>query len=383
MKHLLYYLLTAVTITLASCGHEQEPQVTPSGRIIKVGIIAPFSGMDSAKGEEGLKGINTVTQIIPLLKNGDRIRLIVKNDRNEPENAVKALMELVENDQVSAVLTLSGSSSVLAMAGLADTLKTPIIAALATHPGVTEGNRYVSQICFDNIFQGNVAALFVRDELLMDRVAIFYSSDSFYSKNLAEEFKRKFTDLGGQVTDMVDYPDNTPGNTNDASGILKNVRAKNPELLYMPLTAGNVITIIEGIKKTGWDPGLMASDGLLATVVSQYKDKLSLLNGLLATDFFHYTSRGTGFGERLAEKYEGRATSYTAMGAESFALLLDAMNRCIDPADRSCINYQIRATANFEGLLGNISIGLNGKARRPVVINAIRDNRLKYIVKVY
>lgn len=59
------------------------------------------------------------------------------------------------------------------------------------------------------------------------------------------------------------------------------------------------------------------------------------------------------------------------------------MNRCVDPADRACINRQIRSTTDFEGLMGKISIDSTGKAHRPVIINAIKKSRLEYIVKVY
>lgn len=376
MKRLLPCQIFLFTMVLVFCGCEQQPAIKPSGKSIKIGIIAPFSGSDFAKGEEGLKGVQTAIKIQPLLDNGDRIEIIIKDDQNDPVKAVKALQELTQTGQVSALVTFSRSGPVLAMARVANTYKTPIIAALATHPDVTKGNDYVSQICFDNIFQGQVAALFVRDDLLLDRVAIFKSPDSFYSSNLATEFERKFTALGGEVTDVIEI-------TDQGTDILKGVQAKNPELLYLPVTVTDVITIIQEVKQMRWAPRLMASDGLLATVFTQHKEQLGLLDGLLATEFFHNASQGTRFADRAGAAHKGRATSYTAMGVEGMAILLDAMNRCDDPANRQCINRQVRSTVDFEGLQGKISIDSNGKADRPLLINAIKNSQLKYIVKVY
>lgn len=51
--------------------------------------------------------------------------------------------------------------------------------------------------------------------------------------------------------------------------------------------------------------------------------------------------------------------------------------------DRSCINSMIRSTFNFMGVMGDISIGPVGKATRPLFINPIQGERMKYIVKVY
>ena len=59
------------------------------------------------------------------------------------------------------------------------------------------------------------------------------------------------------------------------------------------------------------------------------------------------------------------------------------MNRCGDPVDRVCINRMIRDTRGLEGVIGRFSIGLDGKAARPVVVNAIRDGYLEVVVKVY
>jgi branched-chain amino acid transport system substrate-binding protein len=315
----------------------------------------------------------------PLLDNGDKVELVVKDDQSDPATAAKVLVELVQNDQVAAVVTFSGSGPALAMAKQANVHQTPILAALATHPEVTKDNDYVSQICFDNLVQGQVAAFFVRDELLMDRVAIFKTPASHYSTNLAAEFQSQFTALGGEVTDVVEIR----GGETDLSETLARVVRKDPELLYMPLAALDVIAIMQAVAELNWNPREMASDGLLATVFTQYPQHLGLLEDLLATEFYHYSSQVTAFGQRARKIHNGKATSYTALGVEGFSILLEAMNRCVDPGDRACINRQIRSTTDFEGLMGKISIDSTGKAHRPVIVNAIKNSRMKYIVKVY
>ena len=376
---LLKRYIRIVMIALIFLGCEQKTTIPTSGQTIKIGIIAPFSGSGFSKGKEGMKGVRTAIKMRPLLDNGDKIEIIVRDDQDDPVKATKALKELTQTEQVAAVVTFSSSGPVLAMAQEANFFQTPILAVLATHPEVTRNNDYVSQICFDNNFQGNVAAFFVRDELLIDRVAIFKNPNSFYSMNLAEEFEKKFIELGGEVTDRTMITQTT----SDLSQTLKRVREKDPELLYMPVAAKDVIAIMETVDKIGWNPREMVSDGLLATILTQYKEHLNRMNGLLATDFFHYSSQETPFSKRAIAAHEGRGTSYTAMGVEGFSILLDAMNRCDDASDRECINREVRSTSQFEGLLGKISIGKNGKASRPVVINAIKNNKLEYIVKVY
>ena len=92
--------------------------------------------------------METAMQLQPYLQNGDRIELIMENDKDEPALTVKSLKKLVEKDKVSAIITFSSSSPVLAMAKIADDYKTPILAALATHPDITENNELYQSALF-------------------------------------------------------------------------------------------------------------------------------------------------------------------------------------------------------------------------------------------
>lgn len=370
-------ILLAIVCWLVGC--DGKPDIVPSGQTIKVGIIAPFSGSDLAKGKDGLKGIKTAARLQPYLRNGDGIELVVEDDQDKPSLALEALKKLTQEEKVSAVITFSSSGPVLALAGVADAYQTPILAVLATHPDTTEGNNFVSQLCFDDIFQGMVAALFVRDELMLEKVALFSNPYSNHSSNLAAQFERKFTSLGGEITDTILLSDKTEG----LASILNDVRTNKPELLYLPIKATDVLRLIKETEKLAWEPEMMASDGLFSTVLTQYKDELNLLEGMLGTDFFDSYMRLTPYGELATARHDGRMSSYAALGVEAYAVLLNAMNRCENTMDKNCINDMIRSTTNLMGVMGKITIGADGKAQRPLVVNSIKNNQVKFIVKVY
>jgi branched-chain amino acid transport system substrate-binding protein len=383
MNHLIKLLILFVIVfCFGSC--DRKPAIEPSGKTIKVGIIAPFSGSDYAKGKEAFKGIKAAMQLQPYLQNGDGIELVVEDDQDKSALSLKALEKLTQVDNVSAVITFSSSGKVLALASVADTYQTPILAALATHPDITEHNDFISQLCLDDTIQGTITALFVRDELLFDEVAVFSNPHSKYSSNLATEFKRKFKSLGGEITDDVFLTEKTE----DLAGILKSVLAKKPELLYLPVSAKNVLRIVKETKKLAWKPKMMGSDGLISTIIIQHREESYILEGMMATDFFAHgmplTPLGKKAKEQIRDKFKGKATTYSALGFEGYAILLNAMNRCSDTKDRECINNQIRSTTNFKGVAGNITIRPNGKAERSFCINSIKAAGLsKFIVKVY
>ena len=382
MKNLVpLSILICIVFWLGGC--DQKPAITPSGKTIKVGIIAPFSGSDHAKGKEGLKGMQTAMQLQPYLQNGHRIELVAENDKDDPALTVKLLKKLVNEVKVSAIITFSSTSPVLAMAKVADEYRTPILAALATHPDTTKHNGFISQLCFDDDFQGTVAAVFVRDDLLIDKVAVFSNPGSVYSSHLAAKFESKFKSIGGEITETVSVTEET----GDISKVIKSVHDNTPELLYLPISAKDLVRIVREVRKLDWKPKMMGSDGLISTMLAQHNNEIDLVDGMLATDFFAHGIPLTPFGKRardkVREKYKSTSTSYAALGVEAYSILLNAMNRCNDPADRECINNQIRSTTNFTGIIGSITIGSNGKAQRPLTINSIRGGRSKFIFKVY
>ena len=381
----LVYLLFIMLIACLSVGCEQNIPIQASGKTVKIGFIGPFTGVDGVQGRESIKGIRTMLHLQPLLHNGDAIELVIENDHNDPELTERALRKLSERDKVSAVLLASSTTAALKAAKIVDTIKIPTIALLATHPGVVEKRKYINQLCFDDRFQGSVAALFVADELLIEKVAVFTELDDMYSVFLGAEFVRKYESVGGEITQTIVIDKEQ----NDFSKILHSLHEKGTELLYFPVSTDHAMEIIKAARKSWQEPEMMGSDGLLASVINNYPDDLKLLEGIYASDFFSsfYHSPPTAFGNKVAKIYHslfhGFPSSYTALGAEGYAVLYAAMDRCNDSADRECINRMIRDTNKFEGIMARISIGADGKAVRPLFINRISNGKLKTMVKVH
>lgn len=382
MNKYLHLILVLISILYLLSGCNRTPSIQPSGKSVKIGIIAPLSGDHLYKGKEGLKGINYVLQNTPLLQNGDKIEIIIKDDKNNPKLSAKALEELVSKHNVSAILTLSGSNAVLGLTKYADTFKTPIISLLATHPRITRDNNYVSQLGFNDHFQGLASALFVHDELLFDRVAIFKNSKNVYSTSLANTFKQKFESVRGQVIHYGEFIDN-PTKLNRK---LIELRNKKVQLIYLPINAKEVIEIITALDELNWRPKIMGSDGLLSNILTKYHDDIHKLNGIISTDFYSSDVPLTEFGVRTKQSYEssqGNLTSYSMMGIEGMTLLINAMNHCAASLTTKCIHEQINSGIAFNGFIGKINLNPDGVAQRALLVNEIDNGQLKYIVQIY
>lgn len=381
MKRVLCRMCCLVMI-LSFCGCQEEVKTyEPSGKVVKIGFIGPISGINASWGQNSLLGTKTALQVQPFLLNGDRPEIVVADDMNDPAQAINVVKKLVEDDGVSAILLASGSNAVLGVQELLEKYKIPTIALLATHPDVTAGE-YITQLPFDDTLQGTVAALYVMDEMIVDRATVFMDSSDVQSVFLAETFANKFKDAGGDV-EVIELPSETA----DLEKTITGCRDRGGEFLYLPIHAAGVVGIEMISREIGYDPKVMLSDGLLSRIILEFDSDLSLVEGMMAIDVYSNVFLTKNYGEKLVKAFDGSftepKTTFSALGAEGMSILLEAMDRCGDSQDKECVNRSIHNTNNFLGVNSKISINADGKAERPIFINTIVNNKLHFEVMIY
>lgn len=380
-----FNMLSLVVLFCCSCNEKLPEKFVPKlgAKKVKIGVIAPLSGKTKTQGEQGIKGIKSAMYVDPAMPNGDWVELIVEDDQDIPENTVKAFTKLAEQDKVKAVLVMSSSKSVLALNPLVDKFQTPVLALVASHPDITVDVEFMNQVCFDNEFQGQVAALYARDELLIGKVAVFVNNENPHSKSLADIFKKKFTEVEGEV--VVTFPVDTEMATLKDS--LEFLKKNDVEMLYMPIHAGRFIEVSKALNKMGWHPIRMGSDGLLSDVFDKYKHDSGLMEGVLGVDFYSsnapYTEKGKLLQRVYRHLYPEKGSTYVVAGTEGYQILFAGMSQCRDFTDRIEVNREIRQITDLKGVMGRISITSKGKAQRPLYVNTIEHGKLKFLVKVY
>ena len=102
--------LVFIGIVLYLAGCQQGEPVTPSGKVIKVGILGPLA---APIGDKGLKGIKTAQIIEPYTINGDRIEISVFDDNSKPLKANKLYKAMANNPDFKSVIVLSTSKTML------------------------------------------------------------------------------------------------------------------------------------------------------------------------------------------------------------------------------------------------------------------------------
>lgn len=113
--------LFVIAPVLLSCSQEQPP--------IKIGVVLPLSGAFSNYGQKALKGAQLAVEQINQSGGvkGRKFELIVRDNETTPGKTVKYSRELIQIDNVLALLGPVSSSSRYAMSEVAEMHKTPML----------------------------------------------------------------------------------------------------------------------------------------------------------------------------------------------------------------------------------------------------------------
>lgn len=370
-------------VLFGGCSKHMDQE--PSGRTVRIGVIAPLTGPQAEIGKSGLLGVEIAQIVMPLLSNGDALEFVVEDNKSLPEETQAAMARLAAKDVV-AVLLLSPSNQALALTDETAAYGIPIIATVATHPDITKVNQHMVQLCFDDVFQGSVAAMYLRDELFLQRAVVISDPRDPHSSRLASTFIKKFTAAGGE---MVDQETVHMLGTN-VQHRLRMFEEQSAEILYLPLRAGQVLDIARSVRRSSWNPIMMVGDGLLAEILLEYPQDLRTVDGVLATDVHGHAEPVSAIGREIYKVYKDqvgatdtKGSSFTVLASEGVQVLHAAMGAAGPPYDASVMLREISQIRGLEGYAGFISIGQDRKAIRPVFVNTLSKGKHTFIVKVY
>lgn len=369
-------LLCMIVVCLYGC-FDSSKQPKASGKQVTIAVIATIKGAETSFGMQGIEGFKAALRAYPLLSNGDKINVRFIGSDGLAASSTE-LDFLVNKKRVKALVSIQNSDTTLKLGPGVIHAQLPTIVVTATHEAISN-NTFFTQLSMNSNIEGDVAAFYSRDEMLLDRVGIVYDAQNAFSTSLARRFKTTFENLGGTITHFVDFP--KPENLREA--LHRDMQKQDVELIYAPLFAEKLMPFL-GTRSAESAIKIMGPDGLLSNVLQKSPESLENLDGLLVVEHFADMMPDTHTA-RLANsqlKLVGiQPTTVSYLGFESYLLLRSALETCND-YKMSCINEHLRNSSVIEGVGGIFRIS-KGQSERPVFVNQIKDGALKMLVKIY
>ncbi|MCX2682312.1 ABC transporter substrate-binding protein [Campylobacter sp. MIT 21-1685] len=362
----IFFSLT--TLTLAGLLYAKE---------INLGVVLPLTGPLAAYGQDVLNGIELANKLDSKLSNGDSIKIITVDTKGDKLETSNGVTRLISQNKVLGLIGEAITPNTIQAISIAEEKQIPLIAPVASGDRLLEKKKYAARVCFQDSFQGEKFAIYVFEELSLKNAALIVDQSNVYSLGLAKAFETAFQKSGGKIVKQI----NINSGDKDFRAIISQLKNIKPDLVYMPIYHPEAALIARQAKQVGFNTLLTAGDGINNKTFIELGGEA--VNGVIFTDSFDYNNPTTQRGKDFIKAYEKikgskELPAFSAMGADAYYVMFNAMNTCINTFTSECINNAIHKTQNFEGVGGVINIDETGNAARPVVIKEIQNLQQKY-----
>lgn len=376
MRKFSAILATALVMALALTGCTKK-----SSNEILVGHFGSMTGGEATFGQSTDEGIRLAFEEANAKGGikGKKLKLITMDNQGKSDEAAAVVTRLIEQEKVVALIGEVASGRSLAAAPIAQAKGIPMVSPSSTNPKVTQVGDYIFRVCFIDPFQGTVMAKFAIENLKVKKVAILRDVKSDYSVGLADFFKQKFIELGGEVVADLSYQSQQDV---DFKAQLTQIKSKNPEALFVPGYYTEVGLIARQARGLGLKIPLMGGDGWDSPKLFEIGQ--DAINGGYFSN--HYSSDSTDpaaveLMTKFKAKYNKSPDGLSAAGYDAARVLIAAMENAsaIKP---DLIKNQLAQIKDFPGATGKITINAERNATKSAVVVQVQGANNKYVTTV-
>ena len=178
-----------------------------NGKVVRIAVAVPLTGDLGSEGESLRRAVVlAVEQVNAAKRLPFRVEVAPFDDRADPAEAYNVANLIVDDPRIMAVIGHYSSDCSERAARVYARAPLAMISPASTNPELTRaqlrphwlGARVVFRLVPTDDVQGDFAARFMRGRLRQRRVSVLHDG-TLYGRELAEEFKKTFLRLGGQV----------------------------------------------------------------------------------------------------------------------------------------------------------------------------------------
>ncbi len=297
---------------------------------VKVGVINSVSGVFSAFGQRYQVGMEVALEEINAKGgiNGEKLELVVQDDRSEAASALAAV-ESLTNQDVALVIGSYASSITGPMARLMTRQKMPLIVLGSADDSITRpGSPWVFRAKHNSTIVARAYfdyfdSLRGKDDSLK-KIAVLHGNGA-WPTSLAEEGKRQIEQRGYELAGSQAYDQGTT----DFRPILNRFRTAGPDILYIISYADDGVAITRQLREVGLDAKVIALDtsSSLPSYIEQIGDLSEYVVSAVSWSKDVQYPGAQELEERLRAKAGGEVSFYEAEGYLALRVAADALSR--------------------------------------------------------
>ncbi len=367
--------------------HKSAPSslTKPKPDKIRIGAHLELSGRYEEYGQGALDGIRLAIEEINATGGllGAPVELVIRDNKSDESESRTAFLQLVQEENVAAVIGPDVSSCAIAVAPLAEQLQTPTLITWASNPRVTTDDSgrtraYVFRVCYVDTLQGAALARFAFENLKLSRIALLIDSTSPYPLGLGSFFEQSFRQLSGQVVMQSFY---TPTEKN-LPLLLEKLLASKPEALFISGYQHESLQLVNAARSIGFNGPILLSD-------AWDNSQNAGIEPAYLTKLYHATQFSPQNPEPEVRDFVSRYQSFagkaplqtSAMAYDAMQLLAAAIRRA-DSSERQKIRAAVEETQRFPGVSGAISFNERHNAEKDLSIIELKNGIPSFFLRI-
>lgn len=326
-------------------GGESTASAAGCGDELKIGILVALTGELGDFGKSWQQAMELAVANVNEsggLPDGWEMTSVVGDEKTDAEEGLRAAQQMINNENVSAIIGPS-SGPIVAMVDLAADTETPIISEAAGTPRLNElGGEWVYRTVPSDLSGGVAASTWFNDQGLDSIAMMILNEESTITEAIA--VKDAWLAEGGEISAEVNF---APGQASYQAE-LQQVLNVDPEMIFLAAGQESGVTIVREARQLGYDGGIFVSGDM---VVPEVLEAIGPEGGELygqAAEADTTLEGYTRFAEQFEEEYGTEPGLYTPNAYDAVELVALAATA----ANSTCgadINAQLREVADPPG----------------------------------
>lgn len=284
---------------------------------VKLGFVNSMTGPEAPIGENLTNGVTLAIE--DLKKKGIDVELIKEDDTGKPEKSMAAFEKLGTRDNVAGIVGPYSSKCAAALAKLAEKYKVPLIIPVASKDDIT---RQPLKWTFRLSATTNDYATILLDmatKLGKPKTMAIINENTDFGSSGAKSAKEYAAKKGIAIVDEEAYSPGSP----DYRSTLANMKAKNPDLVFMVSYVADAILLMRQSREIGLSPQAFLGAGAgFATV--QFANEKDISNNVFSSTQWTPDVNWPGakeFNERYKKQF-GKEPTYHATTAYASMMIM-------------------------------------------------------------
>lgn len=342
---------------------------------VKIGFVGGLSGRVADLGISGRNGAllavddwNRAGGV-----NGRPIKLLIRDDHQNPQTARKVVTELIDENVVAIIGHMTSSMSV-ATVPIVNARRIPMISPTTTTTALDSLDDYFFRVIDSTTRYASKNAAYQFKTLGRKRIAtVLDVGNRAYTENWANDFKQTFESLGGTIVHTEEFQSSAQI---DLAAIARKLLSYQADAVLIVANSLDAALLCQQIRKLDPKVGLSASEWAATERLVELGGRA--VEGILIAQFINRedsSSRYSDFKRAYMESF-GREPGFAGMaGYDAANVTLSALAK----AGNDDLKNAILSSATYEGVQGIIHMDAFGDSMRKAYLTTVNGGKFQAI----